>query len=190
MRNNKSIEKKKQIKVPWWDLRGMSGLNFEPKGLMCYMWLAFCKRTQKGGVILTLTTRTFSPFKIWLLQKMDISFNFLQIWPFQRRKHPPPSTVGFCVISSSTLNMVCLCPNMHPPSSCPSILRVQLNDCVLWSPSQEVPRGRDADFCQEVKEGIFSSFSGSPEVEVSSWQGQRHLDQQQMCKAGSQASSK
>lgn len=177
------------MKVTWRDLGRMSGLNFEPKGLMWYMWLAYCKITQKGGVMLALTTRIFSPFKIWLLQKMDISFSFLQICPFQRRRHTPPSTVWFCVISFSTLNMVSLCPNMHPPSSCPSILGVQLDDCVLWSPSQEVPRGRDADFRQEAREGVFSSFSGSPEVEVSSWQGQRHLDQQQMRKAGSQASS-
>lgn len=180
----------KQIKVPWRDLGGMSGLNFKPKGLMWYTWLEYCKITQKGRVMSALTTRIFSPFKIWMFQKMDISFTFLQICPFQRRKHTPPSTVWFCVISSSTLNTVCLCPNMYPPSSCPSILSVQLDDCVLWSPSQEVPRGRDADFRQEAREGVFSSFSGSPEVEVSSLQGQSHPDQQQMCKAGSQASSK
>lgn len=61
---------------------------------MWYMWLGYCKITQKGRVMSALTTRIFSPFKIW----MDISFTFLQICPFQRRKHTPPSTVWFCVI--------------------------------------------------------------------------------------------
>lgn len=144
------------------------------KGLMSNMWLASSQITQKGGVLLALTTRIFSPFKIWLLQKTGRSFNFLQICPFQRRKLLPLSTVWFCVINSSTLNMVWLCPSTHPPSSCPSFLRVHGSECVLWSPFQEVPRGRDAASRQQAKEGVFSGFSGSPEVEVSSWQGQRH----------------
>lgn len=80
---------------------------------------AFSKITQKGGFVLALTTRLFSPFKIWLLQKMGRSFNFLQICPFQKRKHLPLSTVWFCIFSTSPLNMVSLHLNMHLPS-CPN----------------------------------------------------------------------
>lgn len=90
------------------------------KGLMSNMWLASSQITQKGGVLLALTTRFFSPFKMRLLQKTGRSFNFLKICPFQRRKLLPLSTVWFCVISFSTLNMVWLCPNMHPPFPAPA----------------------------------------------------------------------